>query len=99
MPTAAGIALLKGHSRQFRKECLELHRELKKQSENPAIKTILEKFPYVIVDCRGNLVGKKTAPNMARIPFGRRRIASSHAGKKNIHRWRKEYLPKVKRSL
>ncbi len=86
--------LIKGHSKELRQEALKLHKALFQAKKEPGIKKILEKYPYVIVDMKGNLVGKKTAPNLMRIPIGRRRIISPKQPKNRIRNWRNQ-LPKI----
>jgi hypothetical protein len=91
---ALSYGLLKSHDKQFKLEYLQLFRTLKAEKENSAIKGLVEKFPFLAVDMKGNIVGKKHAPRIRRLPIGRRRVASPKAGKPIIRKWRKKYLPK-----
>jgi len=96
IPAGIGATMLKGQSREFKNEAIRLHKTLSKHADNPKIKKLLEKYPYVVINLRGDLVGKKTAPSLMRIPIGRRRIASPKAGKEAIARWKKMKLPKTR---
>lgn len=92
-----GRGFLKEHAGRFRKEYLALYKALLAEKENPAVKQLLEKNPYIVVGKKGDLVGKKTLPKIRRQPIGRRRVTSPNAGKEKVRKWRKRYLPKLKR--
>ena len=89
-----GATALKMHGKQFRQEYLQLFRALKAEKDNPAIKGLVEKYPFLVVKINGALIGKKRAPHIRRLPIGRRRVVSPKAGKPAIRKWRKRYLPK-----
>ncbi|MAG18079.1 MAG: hypothetical protein CL944_01235 [Candidatus Diapherotrites archaeon] len=90
-------SLLKFHDAEFRQEYLSLFRVLKRNTGNEKLSALLARYPYVVVDAKGNLVGKKTAPQLRRLPLGRRKVASPNAGKNLADRWGKKLLPKRKR--
>ena len=89
-----GYIGLRMHDKQFGQEYLQLFRALRSEKDNLAIKRIIEKNPFLVVNMNGDLVGKKHAPRIRRLPIGRRRVASPKAGKTVIRKWRKKYLPK-----
>lgn len=92
-----GIRSLKKHGPLFRKEYMNLYRALKEHAEDASIKNLLKEFPYIVVDSKGNLVGKKTRPKIGMLPVGRRRVASPKAGKSTVRKWKLGYLPTARK--
>lgn len=93
----AGTKLLLSHNNAFRKEHLDVFTELGKHKNHSELKEFLKKYRYVVIDKKGNLVGKTTAPHILRIPLGRRRIASPFTTKKERKKWKKTLPTKMPR--
>ena len=87
------------HSSLFRKEYLELFHALRSSKDHPAVKQLLEKYPFVVVNPKGGLVGKKTNPVILRQPIGRRRIASPFLPPPRIKKWHQKLPPRRGRKL
>lgn len=94
----SAVSLL-GHNVVFKKEALDLYNALDTTKEtSPVLRNLLEHYPYVIVNRRGDLVGKRVAARVLWFPIGRRRIVSPFVTKKTALRWAKGYFPKTKRT-
>ncbi|AJF60031.1 MAG: hypothetical protein J4224_05495 [Candidatus Diapherotrites archaeon] len=89
--TPAGLRL---HADQLRKDFAELYFAVKKSKSHPAIRK-LSMHPYFVVDVKGNLVGKNSAPRLSRLfTIGRRRVpVPTNAKEKKFIEWKKT-LPK-----
>ncbi len=68
-----GASLLSDHGKDYSKEERDLYRALR-DSRDRRVRNLLGRFPYVVVDRHGNLVGKRTNPRLWFVPIGRRRI-------------------------
>lgn len=90
----AGYGIYRGHDFQFRREFLALFRAIREHS-NPRLDAILQEpsAHYLVVDPNGNLVTKKTAPNILKQPFGRRRVPNPR-NPRIVRAWRRRYLPR-----
>ncbi|MCX6803661.1 MAG: hypothetical protein NTY48_03765 [Candidatus Diapherotrites archaeon] len=74
MLAATGLAALRAHKEEYANKELALYRALKEARKIPQVKQLLESHPYIVVDRKGNLVGKKVNPKIWFVPIGRRRI-------------------------
>jgi len=76
--SAVGLIALKEHESTYKKDDINLWRAIR-GSSNPKIRALCEGHPYVVVDIKGGLVGKKISPKIGFIPFGRRRLSTRKA--------------------
>lgn len=90
---ATGAIFIKTHGPQFNKEYLDLYDALKQSRGQSLIRNLFVKFPYVAVDGKGNLIGKKRAPQLWKIPLGRKRVINPNAGRTEVKKWKRN-LPK-----
>ena len=75
-PLIIGLASLKtlhGHKETYAEEELVLYRAIR-ESRNPKIAKLMQTYPYIVVNRRGDLIGKELNPKIGFVPIGRRRI-------------------------
>ncbi|MBU0636519.1 hypothetical protein KKE06_05840 [Candidatus Micrarchaeota archaeon] len=88
--TVGGIATLKKHQVEYIKEEWMLYRALR-ETPTARVKELLSGFPFVVVNLKGDLVGKKWSPKIGFLPFGRRRIPTSTESLVKSKQWREEH--------
>jgi len=86
--TIMGLALLNTHKEQYTKEELDLLHNIRQQKEDPNIKMLIESYPFLIVNRRGDLTGKRFNPKIGFLPIGRRRIGVRGKHKKTMRKKR-----------
>jgi len=69
----SALGALYAHREKYAKNELALYRALRGTTDLK-VKALLQNHPYIVVDKKGNLVGKRIAPKIWFMPIGRRRI-------------------------
>jgi hypothetical protein len=78
-----GKSKLANHNDKFRNEQVRLFRALRNDlRKNPALATKISKYKYLVVDKKGNIVGKNFDPRISDLPIGRRRVPNPLKSKK-----------------
>lgn len=81
------LGILRSHRTIYYKEEANLFLALR-DAPNPRLQSLLSRFPYVVVNRNGDLIGKKRNPVIGFVSVGRRRIPTQKPLKKPVKRIR-----------
>ncbi len=82
---------IREHFPRYKAEYVALFDSIKEARADPKLRELISSFPYLVVDKRGNLVGKKRMNVIMKWPIGRRRVASPALSDAKIAGWRKSF--------